>query len=243
MWGSVIWRKMKGIFQEEETAHSVQCAGRRVKEDRFPSDLINARWLAALSKTVSMACQEQESVWHGLYRGWGWGRTVSESVFERNFAVKGKQRNHFLPVSITHARHTIWTCYSTSFLNTAQNTGRTNWPKSNIYNKWCELGEVFFWSQYWNRLSLKPSSPAEFMINFSIQNFILFLILSELHPVLTKCDRFRVRWLNLLWLITLLTCRDLDCFSWARETNRHPGHGPLDQRLLNGRHLDSQNYK
>ena len=32
-------------------------------------------------------------------------------------------------------------------------------------------------STYWNRVPLKPSSPAEFMINLSIQNFIPFLVL------------------------------------------------------------------
>ena len=32
----------------------------------------------------------------------------------------------------------------------------------------------------------KQSSPAEFMIMPSIQNFILFLVLSDLNPVLTE---------------------------------------------------------
>ena len=40
--------------------------------------------------------------------------------------------------------------------------------------------------KYWNQVLLKPSSLPKFMINISIQNFIPFLVLHDLNPVLTE---------------------------------------------------------
>ena len=41
----------------------------------------------------------------------------------------------------------------------------------------------------WNRVPLKSSAPTKFMINLSIQNFILFLVLPPVPLLIEKYQR------------------------------------------------------
>lgn len=70
--------------------------------------------------------------------------------------------------------------------------------------------------------TLKLGSPAEFMINSSIQDFIPFLVTSDLNPMLTEHYSTGVRWLKSLLSITSLK----EKFMWFLQGKNTQTHGP-----------------
>ena len=97
-----------------------------------------------------------------------------------------------------------WTCWSYSRCWRGQIPKPQSYPMSWECPQWKhEVICLLSWKCFplWRGLpqvEMKPSSFLEFMINLSVQNFIPFLVPSDLNPVLIEHSSTRVRWLKLL---------------------------------------------